>query len=91
MEQALSGPKKLYAVLNAPVYGTPVDDPFDILADEYFYIQYSEKKSNHRCTIPKIWDRRLIMNGKITMISANLCPPKLISTTVYLLILQAVP
>lgn len=41
MEQALSGPKKLYAVLNAPVYGTPVDDPFDILADEYFYIQYS--------------------------------------------------
>ena len=40
MEQALSGPKKLYAVLNAPVYGTPVDDPFDILADEYFYIQY---------------------------------------------------
>lgn len=41
MAAALSGPKTLYAVLDAPVCDSPVDDVFDILADEYFYIQYT--------------------------------------------------
>lgn len=41
LENALSGTKKMYAVLNAPVSGSPVDDVFDILTDEYFYIRYS--------------------------------------------------
>ncbi|MGN1101976.1 MAG: hypothetical protein ACI4RG_07265 [Huintestinicola sp.] len=40
MENALSGEKALYAVLNAPISGSPVDDPFGILTDEYFYIRY---------------------------------------------------
>lgn len=31
MEEALRGPRKMYAVLKAPVTGTPVDDAFDIL------------------------------------------------------------
>ncbi|MCI7766976.1 MAG: hypothetical protein MSJ26_03210 [Oscillospiraceae bacterium] len=41
MKEALSRPKEIYAVLNAPVSGTPVKDPFDILTDEYIYINYS--------------------------------------------------
>lgn len=41
MEDALNVPKELYAVLNAPVCGTPVDAPFDILADDCIYILYS--------------------------------------------------
>lgn len=41
LQEALSGSKKLYAVLKAPVKGSVVEDEFDILNDEYFYIQYS--------------------------------------------------
>lgn len=40
MHEALSGPKKIYAVLNAPVSGSAAEDVFDILTDEYIYIQY---------------------------------------------------
>lgn len=40
MQEALSGPKKMYAVLNAPVSGSAAEDVFDILTDEYIYIQY---------------------------------------------------
>lgn len=40
MQEALSGSKKMYAVLNAPVSGSAAEDVFDILTDEYIYIQY---------------------------------------------------
>lgn len=40
MQEALSGPKKMYAVLNASVSGSAAEDVFDTLTDEYIYIQY---------------------------------------------------
>lgn len=33
----------MYAILNAPVSGSPADDVFCILTDEYLYIEYSEE------------------------------------------------
>ncbi|MGN0613062.1 MAG: hypothetical protein ACI4JB_04100 [Porcipelethomonas sp.] len=41
MREALSGEKTLYAVLNASVTGSAVEDVFDILAEDYIYIMYS--------------------------------------------------
>lgn len=40
MEEALSGSETLYAVLDAPVSGSPAEDIFDILNMDCLYILY---------------------------------------------------
>lgn len=40
LSAALEGPKQTYCLTNMVVSGTAAEDPFEILTDEYLYIQY---------------------------------------------------
>lgn len=63
LREAMNGPKTMYAVLNAPVSGSAVDDPFELLTYEYFtsciWVRYIKMIS----IIRTVWEHSPAISG----------------------------